>query len=183
MLVAELPDLGTELLDGEIADPRRLAGAQEQARHDERGDLAAVLGRTEPLDDRHLAVLADVDDQAREDGVAVGGHGVGDDDRLGDDGALRDRQRHGVGEGQVELVEQVVDGGDVDIGVALEAVGAFDGGGRASRPERGRGRARRCGCNARPPRPLSAATSPRPARRPPCEPRHRPPQGRARLRG
>ena len=80
LLVADLPRRVGELVDAEVADPSRRAGADLDDRDDE--DVDAV-GRREALDDGDLAVVAGVDDEAGEDGGAGGGDVVGDDDRLG----------------------------------------------------------------------------------------------------
>ena len=80
LLVADLPRRVGQLVDAEVADPRRLAGADLEHGHDEH---SVAGGRREALDDRDLAVGAGVDDESGEHRRAVAGDLVGDDDRLG----------------------------------------------------------------------------------------------------
>ncbi len=104
LLVADLPRRVGQLVDAEVADPRRLPGADLEHGHDEH-DVAG--GRREPLDDGDLTVGAGVDDEAREHRGAVTGDLVGDDDRLGDRRTSRDAHDDRGGEGRVQLGEHV----------------------------------------------------------------------------
>ena len=103
LLVADLPGRLGELVDAEVADPgrRRRRAPGRPAR---RARLA--VGGREALDDRDLAVVAGVDDERGKTAAAVAGDVVGDDDRLGDDGARPARgRRSALHERRVELGE------------------------------------------------------------------------------
>ncbi len=95
LLVADLPGVDADLVDGEVLHPSRLGGTNLEHRDHECPVVVRAIRRDEVLHDGDLAVGSGVDDQPGEDGRAVTGDVVRDDDGLDDHLARRDADHDG----------------------------------------------------------------------------------------